>query len=247
MTDPPHCSQIEIQSESVLKDGFDPESMVLEHLDLATRLASRFVNRGEPLDDLIQTASLALVKASRRFDSTRGIPFSAFATQTIVGELKHHLRDRAWAVRVPRSLHDLYLEASNVAVELTQTLGRSPTIREIAMACSRTEDQVLMAIEAGRNYRVMTLPDEENSGLNSKRLLDNTEVGSSLSEVSELSSHLSKLGRRDREIVTMRFVDELTQSQIAEQLGISQMQVSRVLRDAISELRNLFRDDSNFE
>src|SRR6185369_10809384 len=138
--------------DPTLRDG-----LIEAHLGLAEYLARRFANRGEPLDDLVQVASLGLVKAVERFDPTRGLEFSTFATPTIVGELKRHFRDKGWAVRVPRRVQELHLRLSQVIAGLGQDLGRSPTIAEIAREATASEEEVLEAMEAGHAYRTTSL------------------------------------------------------------------------------------------
>src|SRR5215217_9222973 len=133
------------------------DRLIEAHLGLAEYLARRFTNRGEPLDDLVQVASLGLVKAVERFDPSRGLEFTTFATPTIVGELKRHFRDKGWAVRVPRRVQELHLRLGGVVSQLSQELGRSPTIGEIAHAATVSEEEVLEAIEAGHAYRFTSL------------------------------------------------------------------------------------------
>lgn len=214
------------------------ERLIKEHLVLAEQIARRFSNRGEPHEDLNQVARLALVKAVDAFDVSMGYDFPAFATRTIVGELKHHFRDKGWAVRAPRRVQELYLEMNAAVAELTQQLGRSPTVREIAAACERSEVDVLAAIEAGQGYRATSL---DARGEHGRSLLDRVEGAHAANglpgQLAELSPHLDRLTLREQSIMRLRFVEELTQSEIAEQLGISQMHVSRLLRSAIDTLR----------
>src|SRR3954471_24513046 len=141
-------------------DTRDPgvrDQLIEAHLGLAEYLARRFANRGEPLDDLVQVASLGLVKAVERFDPGRGLEFTTFATPTIVGELKRHFRDKGWAVRVPRRVQELHLRMGTVVNTLSQELGRSPTIPEIARRAEVSVDEVLEAMEAGRAYRFSSI------------------------------------------------------------------------------------------
>jgi len=214
------------------------ERLIKEHLVLAEQIARRFSNRGEPHEDLTQVARLALVKAVDAFDVSMGYDFPAFATRTIVGELKHHFRDKGWAVRAPRRVQELYLEMNAAVAELTQQLGRSPTVREIAAACERSEVDVLAAIEAGQGYRATSL---DARGEHGRTLLDRVEGAHAATglpgQLAELTPHLDRLTLREQSIMRLRFVEELTQSEIAEQLGISQMHVSRLLRSAIDTLR----------
>jgi RNA polymerase sigma-B factor len=219
------------------------ERLVNEHLELAEQVARRFSNRGESHQDLAQVAALALVKAADAFDESLGFDFSAFATRTIVGELKHHFRDKGWAVRAPRRVQELYLEMNAMVAELTQKLGRSPTVREIATACERSESDVLAAIEAGQGYRATSLDARGEHGRTLLDRLEGTRAAGGLPEpLDELSPHLDRLSLREQSIMRLRFVEELTQSEIAERLGISQMHVSRLLRSAIETLRAAYKE-----
>src|SRR2546421_6971310 len=163
------------------------DELVTAHLGLAEYLARRFANRGEPLDDLVQVASLGLVKAVERFDPARGLEFTTFATPTIVGELKRHFRDKGWAVRVPRRVQELHLRVTRVIDDLALELGRSPTVQEIAQRAGTSEDEVIEAIDAGSAYRSASLDagrsdDEESPGL--------------LGQLGELDPELSRAERR---------------------------------------------------
>ena len=213
------------------------DRLIKEHLGLAEYLARRFADRGESADDLRQAAALALVKAADRYDPSLGFEFSTFATRTILGELKHHFRDHGWAVRAPRHVQEHYLEATAAAAELTQRLGRSPTLHEVAEACGRTDEEVLIAMEAGQGYRASSL---DAPGPGTDRTLErfgSDEDTEQLVQRSELDAHLRLLPERERELLRLRFVDELSQSEIAERMGMSQMHVSRLLRRAIEALR----------
>jgi RNA polymerase sigma-B factor len=222
----------------------DRHALIVDNLGLAEHLARRFANRGEPLEDLVQTASLALVRAAERFDPSLGFEFSTFATRTILGELKHHFRDKGWSVKAPRRLQELYLQVNVAIAELTQRLGRSPTVREVAAECGRREDEVLAAIEAGQGYRAASLDAPSPEGDSSREVPVDGGYGE-LEHRDELASHLSRLPRRERELLRLRFVDDLSQSEIAAQLGISQMHVSRLLRRALDALRASYREDAS--
>jgi len=212
------------------------EALITSHLGLARFLARRYADRGEPYEDLVQVASLALVHAADRFDPSLGFAFSTFATKTVVGELKHHFRDRGWGISTPRQVKEHYLEVSTAVGELLQRYGRSPTVHEIAAACGLTADQVLLAMEAGQGYRLASLdalvagPDDERLGVDDAAAL--------LGERSDLVAHLQRLSPRDRTLLQLRFVEELSQTEIATRMGISQMHVSRLLRRALQELRD---------
>lgn len=219
------------------------DHLVASHLALAEYLARRFANRGEPLDDLVQVASLALLKAVERFDPDRGLEFSTFATPTIVGELKRHFRDKGWAVRVPRRVQELHLLLATVVSSLSQELGRSPTIQEIAQEAGASEEEVLEAMEAGRAYRLASIDaprgsddDDEGTGL-AARLSEDDESIEHVETRMELSPLLASLPRREQLILHLRFFEGLTQSEIAERLGISQVHVSRLLARSLQQLR----------
>jgi RNA polymerase sigma-B factor len=217
------------------------DELVAAHLGLAEYLARRFANRGEPLEDLVQVASLGLIKAVDRFDPERGVEFSTYATHTIVGELKRHFRDKGWAIRAPRRMQELYLQLGKVVGTLSQELGHSPTIAELAAEVEVSEEEVLEALEAGQAYRSASLDapvgNEEGETLGAH--LGEEDV--SLADVESratLSPLLAQLPPRERLILHLRFFEGLTQSEIATRLNISQMHVSRLLARSVSELRN---------
>ncbi|MGH8998942.1 MAG: SigB/SigF/SigG family RNA polymerase sigma factor [Acidimicrobiia bacterium] len=219
------------------------DEIVAAQIGLAEYLARRFRNRGEPLDDLVQVALLGLLKAVERFDPGRGLEFSTFATPTIVGELKRHFRDRGWAVRVPRRVQELHLRMGTVVNVLSQELGRSPTIPEIAARAEVSTDDVLEAMEAGRAYRFNSIDagpgdDDERSGGGAAAQLGAEESG--LEEVEHrlvLSPLLASLPKREQMILHLRYFRGMTQSEIAERLGISQMHVSRLIARSLGQLR----------
>lgn len=213
--------------------------LAAEHLGLAEFLARRFTNRGEPLDDLVQVASLALCRAVERFDPARGLQFTTFATPTIVGELKRHFRDRGWAVRVPRRLKELSVRLGSATESLMQELGRSPTITELAGFLGAGDDDVLEAIEASRSYRSSSLDrpaDEDGSSLESRLGDDDLSMETAEARI-QLEGLLGELSERDRLIVVLRFFRGATQGEIAARLGISQMHVSRLLARSLETLR----------
>lgn len=215
--------------------------LIEAHLGLAEHLARRFMHRGEAYDDLVQVSSLALVKAVDRFDPERGVEFTTFATRTIIGELKRHFRDRGWAVRAPRRIQELYLHIGQAIATLSQEKGRSPSIKEIAISTGATEDEVIEALEAGQGYRSASLdapgPDGEALG---SRLGVNDAAFSDAEHRASLSPHLARLPERDRQILILRFVEGLTQSEIADRVGISQMHVSRLLSRSLTALRSSY-------
>jgi RNA polymerase sigma-B factor len=214
--------------------------LVQDHMRLAEFLARRFTNRGEPLDDLRQVALVGLVKAVERFEPDRGLQFSSFATPTIQGELKRHFRDKGWAVRVPRRVQELHLELDRTIGTLSQELGRPPTPKEIAARAGVDEEEVLESMEASSLYRLSSLdsgrPDDDTGGSPSERiggLDDELDAVENRVAVGEL---LAMLPPREQKIVYLRFFEGLTQSEIAEQIGISQMHVSRLLVRSLETL-----------
>jgi RNA polymerase sigma-B factor len=219
------------------------DQLVAAHMGLAAYLARRFANRGQPLDDLVQVASLGLLKAVDRFDPGLGIEFSTYATTTIVGELKRHLRDKGWAVRAPRRMQELYLTLSQVVDTLGQELGRSPNIAELAAEVQASEEDVLEALEAGQAYRFASLDaprsDTDPSEAIGERLGQEDEELARAEERATLDPLLQQLPRRQRQVVQLRFLEGLTQSEIARRLDISQMQVSRLLTRSVAQLRSL--------
>jgi len=222
------------------------DELVTAHMGLAEYLARRFTNRGEPLDDLVQVAALGLLKAVDRFDPERGLEFSTYATPTIVGELKRHFRDKGWAVRVPRRVQELHLRLGSVISTLSQEMGRSPTIGEIAQAAAVSEEEVLEAIEAGHAYRFTSLdaPSGNDDELSLSAQLGQEDQGLLDSEHRvTLSPLIAQFPPRERMILHLRFFEGMTQSEIATRLGISQMHVSRLLARALAQLRTQAQDD----
>ena len=219
-------------SNSSLRD-----ELIEEHLWLARHCARRFSGRGESPDDLIQVASMALVKAVDRFDPTFRVRFATFAVPTIVGELRRHFRDRTWSMRVSRRLKDLHLELKAASEQLSHDLGRAPSVDELADALDCTPEDVLEALEAGAAYRATSL----SAGLGSE---EGEEIvpGEEDQELEDSSVRvlvqgaLNTLPERERRVVYLRFYLGLTQSEIAEEIGVSQVHVSRILRSTLSQL-----------
>ena len=224
----------------------DPDAraeLMCRYDPLATRLAARFRGRGQPPEDLEQVARLALLNALDRFDIERGVTFSTYATRTIVGELKRHLRDKAWSMRVPRSLKERALRVGRTSQMLTQRLGRSPTIREVAAEMDESVEAVIEAMEAGSTYSVASTnaPVSAESG-------GSTEVGELLGALDPelvrgadrvaLTRALEPVPDRERAILFKRFYEGKTQAEIAAELDLSQMHVSRLLRATLEQLRN---------
>ncbi len=217
------------------------DELVTEHLDLAYQLARRFAHRSEPLDDLIQVASIGLIKAVEGFDPELGFAFSAYATRTILGELKRHFRDRGWSVRAPRRIQELYLRLGPTVEELSQRLGRTPTVAEVAEEVGAGEDEVLEAFEAGRGYRSASLDEPGPDGETQEAKLGTEDRAfSTAEERSILLPALERLPERERRILQLRFVEDLTQSEIASRVGISQMHVSRLLARSLRMLRECY-------
>jgi RNA polymerase sigma-B factor len=213
--------------------------LIEAHLGLVEYLARRFGGRGEPLEDLVQVATIGLVKAVDRFDPDRGVEFTTYATPTIVGELKRHFRDKGWAVRVPRRLQELTLKLGPAIGALSQELHRSPTIAEIASATGATEDEVLEALDSAQAYSLLSL----DAGTGEDGLSYHEQVGAvdgaleALEERVSVAPLLRRLPPRERRLLHLRFFKGMTQSQIARELGISQMHVSRLLARTLAQLR----------
>lgn len=217
------------------------------HLPLAEHLARRFAGRGEPYDDLLQVASIGLIKAIDRYDTSRGVEFSTFATPTILGEIKRWFRDKGWAIRVPRRLQELRMTISATSADLSQTLGRSPTISELAEAVGVDEDTIVEALESAAAYTTLSLDapdpsDGEYSALDTLGAEDADIAGVENREA--LIGLLATLPERDRRIVVLRFFRGMTQSQIADEIGISQMHVSRLLSRSLARLRETLAHES---
>ncbi|MEU5551836.1 SigB/SigF/SigG family RNA polymerase sigma factor [Micromonospora sp. NPDC047793] len=210
-------------------------------LPLAHHLARRYSGRGTPSDDLMQTAAMGLIKALDKFDPSRGVDFAGYAIPTIVGELKRHFRDRTWDIRVPRRLQELRMGISQANEALLQSLGRSPTVADIAAYLQVTEEEVLEGLEGARAYNAVSLSTPIGDGTSGVELGDT--LGGEDNELAlaelrvALGPALATLDRRERTILTLRFYGNLTQSEIAEQIGVSQMHVSRLLSRALTKLR----------
>jgi RNA polymerase sigma-B factor len=216
------------------------DRLVEANLPLARAIARRYAGRGEQLDDLVQVASIGLIKAIDRFDLERGVFLRTYAVPTIVGEIKRHFRDRAWAVHVPRRLKELNQMLSSLVKDMSVQLERSPTVAELAKAAGIEEEQVLEAIESSRAYTTESLsaPAEEGSELDRMQALGVVEHAFERTEDRHLlGPGLEALDERERRIIQLRFYDGLTQTQIANQLGISQMHVSRLIRRALETMR----------
>jgi RNA polymerase sigma-B factor len=219
------------------------DHLVELHLPVVEHLGRRFQHRGEPLDDLIQVATIGLIKSLDRFDPERGVEFSTYAPPTILGEIKRHFRDKSWAVRVPRQLQEMRLALTSATADLAQTLGRSPTVAELAHHLGAPEEEVLEGLEAANAYSTISLDAPSgDSGEEESPTLADTLGGDDLSlegveDRESLRPLLAELPARERRILVLRFFGNLTQSQIAEEIGISQMHVSRLLARTLAQLR----------
>jgi RNA polymerase sigma-B factor len=215
--------------------------LVQRFMPLARSVAGRYARSGEPLDDLVQVASVGLIKAIKRFDSDRGLAFSSYAVPTMAGELRRHFRDRGWAVRPPRGLQEAAMQVTKVTEELTRRLGAPPTIRQIGQALEMTDEQVLEARAALNGMTAMSFEtprsgDDEGETLGAT--LGDEEPGFERAEARATVDKLSVcLSEREREVIKLRFDDDLTQQEIGDIIGVSQMQVSRILRRATDQLR----------
>ena len=215
------------------------QQVLVELMPLVRSLASRYAGRGEPLDDLVQVGAVGLIKAVDRFDVERGVEFTSYGVPTIVGEIRRHFRDKAWAMHVPRRIKELSVRLSRVLDDLTTTLGRSPTIAELAEAASVEEEDVIDALDAARAYSTRSLDAVPPGGDHfSEQLADEDPGYDGVHDRWLLSDGLEALDARTRRIVELRFFEERTQAQIAAELGISQMHVSRLLRSAFEVMRS---------
>jgi len=229
------------------RDPATREELVRRHLDFAKRLALRYRGASESFDDLLQVANLGLLNAVDRFDPERGIPFTAFASPTILGELKRHFRDRVWTVRVPRGLHDRMADVDKAITELTKQLQRSPSVGEIAERIGVEQTDVLEVMEANHNRRPLSL--DRPAGAEDAEDSPPTEWIGEEDEAFELvegrialDAALPYLDDRERLVLRLRFAEDMTQSQIAERIGHSQMHVSRILRRALARIREQIRE-----
>jgi RNA polymerase sigma-B factor len=223
------------------------EQLIERYMSLVRSLARRYSYRGEQLEDLVQIGAIGLINAIDRFDLERGVELTTYATPTIIGEIKRHFRDKGWSVRVPRGLQELNVRLSRLIEQLTVQLGRSPTIPDLAKAAGVEEEQVLEALESGRAYTSLSLSRSGGSGDDDLDLLESLATEEHQYEISEdravLAPGFRALDDRERRILQLRFFDGLTQSQIAQQVGISQMHVSRLIRGSLEKLRETIAED----
>jgi RNA polymerase sigma-B factor len=223
------------------------ERLVDQYIGLVEFLARRFRNRGELLEDLVQVGTIGLLKAIDRFDLDREVEFSTYATPTVVGEIKRHFRDKGWAVRVPRRLQELHLELTKVISNLGQELGRSPTVTEIAEAAGISEEMVLEGMEIAQAYNFTSLDapldsDDSESSSFADQIGSEDDQLANLEYRAALAPEMAKLPERERRILYLRFYKAMTQSEIADRLGISQMHVSRLLNRTLVRLREALQD-----
>src|SRR5437868_6660704 len=220
------------------------EALIERFLPLARSLARRYIRSSESAEDLMQVASLALVKAVDRFDPDRGVAFSTFAVPTILGELKRHFRDTAWAVQVPRSLSEGALRVEKTERELANETGHRPSVAEIADALCEDQEWVVNVLDVSRAHDALSLdatvdtPDGDGETL-AATLGDEDERFDYVEEHDAVAGSLGQLTNRERTVLELRFGGEMTQSEIAQQIGVSQMQVSRILRRTLERLRTL--------
>jgi RNA polymerase sigma-B factor len=223
------------------RDPSAREELVRRFLPFARKLALRYVHSREPLDDLVQVASVGLLNAIERFEPGRGKKFTSFAAPTIMGELKRHFRDKGWTIHVPRDLQERALAVSRHTERLSALLGRSPTLEELGTAINCTIEQVMEAIDAAHNYHPASLDapvthdGEDHCAL--AETLGNDDDGFELAEHRQaLAASWSTLSDVEREVLSLRLVHELTQREISQRIGCSQMHVSRLLRRSMSRL-----------
>jgi len=217
------------------------DDLVHLHLPLVEHCARRFRNRGEPLEDLVQVGTIGLIKSIDRFDSDRGVEFSTYATPTILGEIKRYFRDKGWAIRVPRRLQELRMQIGAATAELTQTLGRSPTPRELADSIGCSVEEIVEGIESSNAYSTLSLDATDDSEDGAGSMLDAIGADDEALEHVEIRESikplLDQLEPREKRILLLRFFRNMTQSQIAEEIGVSQMHVSRLLSRTLTHLR----------
>ena len=214
------------------------DELAEEMLPLARALAGRYANRGEPLDDLVQVACIGIMKAIDGFDLARDVRFSSYATPTVLGEIKRHFRDRTWALHVPRGTQELQLKVARARDELTNELGRSPTVEELCQAVESSLEDVLDALQSAQAHRTRSFdePAGEDSTLAESLGASDPELGRAEIRVL-LDEAFDVLSERDREILRLRFEKDMTQTEISDRIGVSQMQVSRLIRQALARLR----------
>jgi RNA polymerase sigma-B factor len=224
------------------------EALVRMHMPLVNRLARRYLRSSEPLEDLIQVATLGLLKAIDRFDAARGRPFQAFAVPTMLGEIRRYFRDSGWSVHVPRGVQERALKVRDAQEAFANEHGRAPTASQLAVYLELGVEEVVDALVAVQAYSTLSLdaprPNDEDEGMSYGDTMGEDDARYELVELdATVSAVLDRVPPRERHILHMRFVDDLTQTEIAARVGISQMQVSRLLRHSLEQLRALTSDD----
>jgi RNA polymerase sigma-B factor len=214
------------------------EQLAAEMLPLARALAGRYAGRGEPLDDLVQVACVGIMKAIDGFDLTREVRFSSYATPTVLGEIKRHFRDRTWAMRVPRGMQELQLKVAKARDELTNELGRPPTVQELANKVEAPFEEVLQTIQSAGARRTRSLDEPTGEDVTLADSLGFSDPEIERAEIRALlDGAFDVLSERDREVLRLRFEEDMTQTEIAQRIGVSQMQVSRLIRQSLARLR----------
>jgi RNA polymerase sigma-B factor len=223
------------------------DELIERFLPLARKLARRYAGSSEPYEDLVQVASLGLVKAVERFDPTRGFAFTSFAVPTIVGELKRYFRDSGWALHVDRSAQERARKIIDARNEITSRTGRSPTVNELAQYLELSEEEVLDGMQTAEAYDAISLDaplqtSDEGTSTRLDAIGDRDERLELVDEQATIYAAARHLTRRERQILFLRFTEDLTQTEIADRVGVSQMQVSRLLRRSVQRLRELTDD-----
>ena len=215
------------------------DRLVEEMMPLVRSLANRYAGRGEPTEDLVQVGAIGLVKAIDRFELEKGVELSTYAVPTIVGEIRRHFRDRTWGVHVPRRLKELSMRLSRTRDDLSAELGRSPTVAELAEAVGVDEEEVIDALQASKAYapRSLDQPHDDDEPARPTGLADEERGYAALERGSVVRQGLDTLDERERRIVVLRFLRGMSQSEIAAEIGISQMHVSRLLRKSLETMR----------
>lgn len=227
------------------KDTKLRDRLVAMHHNLVRFLAGKFMNRGEPIEDLVQVGTIGLINAIDRFDPERGTKFSTYATPTIVGEIRRHFRDKAWSLKVPRRLQELNLASNKAAETLSQKLGRAPTVQEIAKAVDASEEETLAAIELGNAYETVSLDTKlayegESAPLSLAEFIGELDESlGNLEKYGDLTQAMDCLDQRERSIIYLRFFKDMSQTEVAKKLNISQMHVSRLQQKALKRLKDL--------
>ncbi len=217
------------------------DALVHLHLPLVEHCARRFRNRGEPFEDLVQVGTIGLLKSIDRFDTDRGVEFSTYATPTIIGEIKRYFRDKGWAIRVPRRLQELRMQIGAATAELTQSLGRSPTPRELADSIGCSVEEIIEGIESSNAYSTLSLDASDDTEDGANTMLDAIGIEDENLEHVEIRESLKPLldalEPREKKILLLRFFKNKTQTEIAQEIGVSQMHVSRLLSRTLDQLR----------